>query len=79
MRQVGGKVVVDDGVLPKWVVMLPACVCEVKIYMGLRLSGSLQEERMSQVPTPISLSGMCSKNKERLKGLLLYSSKKLAE
>jgi hypothetical protein len=46
MRQVGEKVIVDDGVLPKWVVMISACACEVKIYMCLQLSGSLQEERM---------------------------------
>jgi len=45
MRQVGEKVIVDDGVLPKWV-MISACACEVKIHMCLRLSGSLQEERM---------------------------------
>lgn len=30
-------------------------------------------------PTPSSLSGMCSKNKEKVKGLVLYSSKNLAE
>ncbi len=50
MKQVWGKVIVDDGVLPKRALMISAFVYGVKIYICvcvcLRQSGSLQEERM---------------------------------
>jgi hypothetical protein len=75
-----GKVIVDDGVLPKGVVMISACACEVKIYMCLRLQEAY-ERRECVEGRPLSRLVECVQRigKEKFKSLLLYSSKELAE